>query len=243
MDKKIVLVTGASSGIGEAVAFKVAGRHHTVILSGRNRKKLEAMERAMASEGQRVVAIPGDLREEEQVRFVVAESLKTFGAIHAVVHCAGVFRMNKADDTPMELWREVLETNLTSTFLLAKYILPHFYRQGFGHFVGISSIAGRQGFPGETAYCASKWGLMGFLASLRMEARERGVRVTAVLPGATLTPAWNAYEGKLPSERMMAAACVADAVAFALDQPVEANVDEMLLMPSRDPFESAGKAT
>ena len=243
MDKKIVLVTGASSGIGETVARKLAARHHTVILTGRNRKKLEAMEREMASGGQRAVAIAGDLRKEDQVRFVVAESLKTFGAVHAVVHSAGVFRMCGVDDTPLELWEEVMDSNLTSTFLLAKHLAPHFYRQEFGHFIAISSIAGRGGFPAETAYCASKWGLMGFLESLRMESRGRGVRVTAILPGATLTPAWSTYAGKLPVERMMKPESVADAVEFALDQPREASVDEILVMPSRDPFEGSGKAT
>lgn len=243
MDKMIVLVTGASSGIGEAVARKLAALHHTVILTGRDKKKLEAMERSMASEGQRVVAIAGDLRDEAQVRFVVAEALKTFGAVHAAVHSAGVFRMKRADETPLDLWREVLDTNLTSTFLLAKHLLPHFYRQGAGHFVAISSIAGKRGFPAETAYCASKWGLMGFLQALRMEACELGVRVTAVLPGATLTPAWGTYAGKLPVERMMKPESVAEAVAFALGQPPEANVDELLIMPSRDPFGEAGKAT
>ncbi len=242
MDKKIILVTGASSGIGEAVADQLAREHHTVVLTGRNRKKIEAAAREMASRGQRVVAIPGDMTVEEDVRAIVAESLKTFGAVNAVVHSAGVFRMNRLEATPTEEWRQVLDTNLTSTYFLIKYLLPHFYKQGAGHVIALSSIAGKIGFPQETAYCASKWGLMGFLAALRLEAAPKGVKVTAILPGATLTPAWNTFGGKLPRESMMAAQTVAEAVSYALSQPAEANVDEIHLMPSRDPFGPAGKA-
>lgn len=236
MDKKIILVTGASSGIGEAVAGRLAEDRHTVVLTGRNRKKLEAMERSMASEGKRVVAVAGDLTQEEDARHIVAEALKTFGTLHAVVHSAGVFRMNRIESTPSEEFRQVLDTNLTSTFYLLKYLMPHFYKQGSGHVIALSSIAGKIGFPEETAYCASKWGLMGLLAALRLEAAPKGVKVTAILPGATLTPAWDTFTGPLPKDRLMSAESVADAVLFALSQPAAANVDEIHLMPSRDPF-------
>jgi NADP-dependent 3-hydroxy acid dehydrogenase YdfG len=241
MDKKIVLVTGASSGIGEAVARRLAAERHTVVLTGRNRKKLESMEREMASGGQRVVAIHGDLTREEDVRFIVAEALKTFGAVQALVHSAGIFRINRVEATSTEEFRQVLDTNLTSIYYLAKQLMPHFYRQGDGHVVAISSVAARQGFSGETAYCASKWGLMGFLEALRLEGGERGVKVTAILPGATLTPAWDVYKGELPKERMISAESVADAVLFALGQPDSTSVRELVVTPARDPFGPAGK--
>ena len=237
MDKKIVLVTGASSGIGEAVARRLAAEHHTVVLTGRNRSKLESMARAMAGQGQRVVAIAGDVTLEQDVRTIVAESLKTFGTVHALVHCAGIFRMNAVEATPTEEFRQVMDTNLTSTYFLLKFLMPQFYKQGDGHVVAIGSIAGKVGFPQETAYCASKWGLMGMLAALRMEAAPRGVKVTAILPGATLTPAWDTYPGELPTERLMSAESVADAVLFALSQPAAACVDELHLMPAKDPFQ------
>ena len=237
MDKKIVLVTGASSGIGEAVARRLAAEHHTVVLTGRNRFKLESMARAMAGEGQRVVAIAGDVTIEQDVRTIVAESLKTFGTVHALVHSAGIFRMNAVEATPTEEFRQVMDTNLTSTYFLLKFLMPQFYKQGDGHVVAIGSIAGKVGFPQETAYCASKWGLMGMLAALRMEAAPKGVKVTAILPGATLTPAWDTYPGELPTERLMSAESVADAVLFALSQPAAACVDELHLMPAKDPFQ------
>ena len=241
MDRKIILVTGASSGIGEAVARRLAAERHTVVLTGRNRKKLESMEREMASGGLRVVAIHGDLSREEDVRFIVGEALKTFGNIQALVHSAGIFRINRVEETSSDEFRQVMDTNLTSMYYLAKQIMPHFYRQGGGHVVAISSVAARQGFSGETAYCASKWGLMGFLEALRLEGAERGVRVTAVLPGPTRTPAWDLFKGSVLKERMISAESVADAVIYALSQPESTSVREVVVTPARDPFGAAGR--
>ena len=239
MDKKIVLVTGASSGIGEAVARRLGAEKHTVVLTGRNRERLVALERAMATKGQRVVAVAGDLTKEAEAREVVAESLKTFGALDALVHSAGIFRISPLETMTAKAFREVMDTNLTSLFLVLKSLLPHFYGRGRGQVVAISSIAGRQAFSDETAYCASKWGLQGFLEALRLEAGPKGVKVTSVLPGATWTPAWQAFEGEVPEEKLLASETVAAAVAYALAQPENALVESLVLRPSRDPFAEA----
>lgn len=241
MEQKVVIVTGATSGIGEAVARKLAGLRHTVVLTGRNRPKLEGMERALASAGQRAVAIPGDLTREDEARFVVTEALKTFGSIQVLVHSAGLFRLKAVETCSAEAFREVLDANLASLQFLLRVLLPHFYREGFGHVVALSSIAGRIGFASETAYCASKWGLMGYLEALRLEGEEKGVRVTAILPGATVTPAWQTFPSPLPAEKMLSAETVAEAVAFAVGQPANACVRELLIMPARDPFGGRSK--
>lgn len=243
MDKKIALVTGATSGIGEAIARRLAQEHHTVVLTGRNAKRLQTMEREMAKRGQRVVAIAGDLTREEEAQKVVAEALRTFGAVEVLVHSAGLFRVTRLEDSPAEEFRSVMDTNLTSLFFLSRALLPHFTKQGGGHIVAVSSVAARKGFPGETAYCASKWGLMGFLAALREEVRERGIRVTALLPGPTATHAWEPLRGKaaLRLDRMMSAEMVAEAALAAINQPAIACVEEIVIAPTRDPFEGRAK--
>ena len=241
MDRKIILVTGATSGIGEATARRLAALKHTVILTGRNRDKIEEMERSMASVGQRVVGLAGDLTREEDARFVASEALKTFGTVHVLVHSAGIFKLSRAEKTGAEEFRQVLDTNLTSLQHLLSYLLPHFYKEGSGHVVAISSVAGRLAFPLETAYCSSKWGLMGYLGALRMEAAERGVRVTAILPGPTLTPEWDGSDGAFDRDKMLTALNVAEAVSFAVGQPENACIEEILIMPSRDPFGGARK--
>ncbi len=237
MKNEIVLVTGASSGIGEACARLLSEHGYTVILSARTKKKLQAIEREMADSGKRALTIAGDATKDHDARNIVNESLKTFGAIHAIVHSAGVFRMNRVEATPPEEFRQVLDTNLTSLFYLLRHLLPHFYKQKRGRVIAISSILGKQAYPLETAYCASKWGLMGFLSALREEARENGVTVTAICPGATLTPAWETYPKPLPEGKLIEARTVAETVAFALEQPAAACVDELVITPAKGPIE------
>jgi len=237
MNNEIVLVTGASSGIGEACARLLSERGYTVVLCARTKKKLQAIERELTDRGERALAIAGDVTKDNDARNVINESLKTFGAIHAIVHSAGVFRMNRVEATSPEEFRQLLDTNLTSLFYLLRHLLPHMYKQKRGRIVAISSILGKDAYPSESAYCASKWGLMGFLKALREEARERGVTVTAICPGATLTPSWDSYPKPLPEGKLIEAGTVASAVAFALQQPPAACVDELVITPAKGPIE------
>ncbi len=236
MERKVVLVTGATSGIGEAAARELAQRRHTIVLSGRDRGRIVALERELSAKGLRVVAIPGDLAVETDARDVVAESLKTFGEVHALVHAAGAFQVSRLEETSPEVFRAVLDANLTSLQHLLRHLLPHFYVRGRGHVVAIGSIAARRAFSLETAYCAAKWGLLGFLEALRLEGRERGLKVTLVNPGPTATPIWSAYPGHAPLDKMLRPEDVARAAAFALDQPENVLVEEISVTPSRDPF-------
>lgn len=236
MRNEIVLVTGASSGIGEATARLLAANRYTVVLTGRNREKLIALEKEMIDKGQRAVAIPGDLREEQEARAVVTEALKTFGTVHALVHSAGIFRMRPVHETPTQEFREVMETNLTSFFFLTKYLLPHLQRQAHGHIIALSSVLGKEAHARQTAYCASKWGLMGFLGALREEVRDHNIQVTALCPGAVRTPSWDSVPGPIPEDRILTPETVAAAVKYALEQPSEASVDELVLTPTRGPI-------
>jgi NADP-dependent 3-hydroxy acid dehydrogenase YdfG len=232
MDKEIVLLTGASSGIGRAVALKLAEAHHTVVLTARRGDILAKVARELTPSARGVMAIPADATAEDDVRRVVEDSLRAFGTIHALVHCAGWGTVKPLQEMTAEEWRRTLDTNLTSLFYFAKYLLPHFLRRRHGHLVALSSIAGREPFPNHTAYCASKFGLMGLLGALRKEVRGTGVTITAVCPGATDTPYWDDIPGDWPREKMMDAETVADAVLFALGQPESACLEELVLQPA-----------
>lgn len=236
MDKEIVLLTGASSGIGRAVATKLAAADFTVVLTARRSDLLAELEREIASNAGRAVAVPADVTVEDEVRHVVDECIATFGTAHALVHCAGWGAVKPLHETSTEEWRRTLDTNLTSLYFFAKYLLPHFFRQGHGHVVALSSIAGKEAFRDHTAYCASKFGLMGLLGALRKEARGRGITVTAVCPGATDTPYWDNIPGDWPRGKMMTAETVADAVVFALRQPESACLEELVVQPAGGPL-------
>ncbi len=231
-----VIITGATSGIGRAVAGKLAGRGLPLVFGGRSQKKLAAMVTEFEARGLEVAAQPGDLKKQADAERLVDLALETFGAVGTLIHSAGVFRLNLLQDTPPEEFRDILETNLFSLYYLTHKLAPHLYKRKQGHILAVSSVAARVGFAKETAYCASKWGLMGFLAALREEARPHGVKISALVPGATVTPAWDAYQGTLPLERMMDVDTVAGAAVYMLDQPPEACVDELVLAPSAGPF-------
>jgi len=235
MDAKTIVVTGATSGIGEATARKLAALGHRVFLTGRNRAKLDALKRDLSA-GASVGTATADLAVAEEARALAAEAIRTFGSVDVLVHSAGIFRMGGAELTSAEEFKRVLDTNLTSLQHLMRDLLPHFYERRSGHVVAISSIAGRVGYPAETAYCSSKWGLMGYLSALRMEAGERGVRVTAIMPGPTLTPEWEASKGEIIPENMLRPEDVAETVAFAVGQPQNSCIEELLIMPSLSPF-------
>lgn len=234
MDKEIVLLTGASSGIGRAVALKLADAHHTVIVTARTKERLTPVEKEISARGRRVLALPADLTREEDVRGLVEESLKTFGTVHSIVHCAGWGTIKPVHETSPEEWRRTLDANLTSLFLLTRALLPHFLRRRHGRVVALSSVAGRHAFRDHAAYCASKFGLMGLLGALRAEVRGRGITVTAICPGPTDTPFWEGLGTPRPAAILHPEA-VADAVLFALGQPESACVEELVIQPSGGP--------
>jgi len=231
MSNKVLLVTGSTSGIGEVTARRLAGEGFTVLLTGRNKDKLDLLERELVDKGQKAVAIPADLTQESQVKALVEEGLKTFGAIHGLVHCAGVFTMKRLEETPTEEYRHVSETNLSSTFALLRNLLPHFYKRGEGQVVVISSVLGIESHPMMSVYSASKWGLQGLVNSLREEAREKGVKVTSICPGPVLTPPWRSHPHDIPEGSILKPEDVAEAVVFCVKQPKYSSVDELVIKP------------
>jgi short-subunit dehydrogenase len=231
MSNKVILVTGASSGIGEIAARRLAEEGFTTLLTGRNKNKLDILERELVDRGLKAVAIPADLKEEDQVKALIEEGLKTFGTIHTLVHSAGIFIMKRLEDTSVDEYKDIIETNLSSTFILLKTLLPHLYKHGGGHIIAISSILGIESHPLVSAYSASKWGLQGLLNSLREEAREKGVKVTSICPGPVLTPPWKAYPYEIPEGSILQPEDVAEAIVFVVKQPQYSSVNELVMNP------------
>jgi NADP-dependent 3-hydroxy acid dehydrogenase YdfG len=231
MASKVILVTGATSGIGEVTAKRLAEEGFTVLLTGRNKAGLDKLERELVDKGLRAVAIPADARKENEIRALVDEGLKTFGTINALVHSAGVFTMKSLEETTYEEFKTILETNLDSTFNLLRALLPHFYKQSKGEVVVLSSVLGVEGHPFVGAYSASKWGLQGLLNSVREEAREKGVKVTTICPGPVLTPPWKAYPHEIPEDAILMPEDVAEAVVFTLKQPRRSSVEHIVMKP------------
>lgn len=225
----LAVVSGAGSGLGAEIALALARRGHPLALLGRRRENLEHV---LAEAGGNGTAWPCDVRDESALGAAVAAAIASAGPPEVVIPAAGLALVARLEDTTTADFTAVVETNLRGAFLLARACLPAMRQRERSWFIAILSVAARRGFPGWSAYCASKWGLAGMLAALREEVRGSGVRVSGIFPGATATPLWSSLPGDWNRAAMMPAAEVSRAVCFVLDAPDSAVVEEIMVTPS-----------
>lgn len=185
----VVVVTGASSGIGRATALAFARRGATLVVTARRAGPLEELARECELLGGRALVVPGDVRDPRVLGEVAREAVESFGRIDVWGNNAGVSMLARFEDTPLQLFREVLDTNLMGYVHGARAALPVFREQGRGVLVQVSSMVGKVGQAFTTAYAASKFGILGLTESLRGELLDvPGIQVCAVLPSSTDTP-------------------------------------------------------
>jgi NAD(P)-dependent dehydrogenase (short-subunit alcohol dehydrogenase family) len=191
LNGKVAIVTGASSGIGRATALLFAQEGAKIVVSARRQAALEALAAEIEQGGGKAVAVVGDIRDEALAERIVATAVARFGGLDiAFNNAGGTGEMAPGPEISTEGWRETLDINLTSAFLGAKHQLPAMVARGGGSLIFTSSFVGYSaGFPGMAAYAASKAGLIGLTHVLAVEFGGRGVRVNAILPGGTDTPA------------------------------------------------------
>jgi NAD(P)-dependent dehydrogenase (short-subunit alcohol dehydrogenase family) len=224
---KVAVVTGASRGIGKAIADVLLAHGCTVIAVSRNVSS-EPKNRQPKTENRKRLSC--DVRDEHSVAQLFVAVKKQFARLDILVNNAGMaHRMANIEDLPLNVWREVLDTNLTGMFLCTRAALPLMARGGV--IVNNLSVAARGVFPGESAYCASKHGALGFSETLREEVRSEGIRVISLLPGPTRTELWNQFWPDAPREKMMSPETVARALIAAITLPENATVEELRLGP------------
>jgi NAD(P)-dependent dehydrogenase (short-subunit alcohol dehydrogenase family) len=230
---KVALITGASRGIGLAIAKRLAHEGCRVVITARDRKALQTAERALKkiSPGPQILAHTADVREPESVAALFAAVKKQFGRLDILINNAGISHaVAEVERLPLAAWREVMETDLTGMFVVTQAALP-LLRRG-ATIVNNLSIAATRVFAGQSAYCAAKHGALGLTRTLRAELRPRGIRVIALMPGATDTEIWNQFWPEAPRKRMLRPETVAQAVLHALLLPPESTVEEITLMPT-----------
>jgi 3-oxoacyl-[acyl-carrier protein] reductase len=219
------LITGASRGIGRAIAVRLAAEGHHLLLCGRDRQALDSTGETARRRGSEVTPIAANLAEPSEVAAVVQEA--GAGPLDLLVHNAGVAYVKSVEKTEPEEWLQTLAVNVTAPFLLTRGLLP-VLSEGSA-VVHILSVAARTGFPGWSSYCMSKFALEGFSQSLREELRPRRVRVVNVYPSAVDTDIWSNISGSWDRSRMIAAEEVAEAIAYALSRPADVAVSEISL--------------
>lgn len=188
---KTAIVTGASSGIGYATALLFAREGAGVVVTARRREALERLVEAIADEGGRAVALAGDVRDEAHAKALVDLAVAEFGGLDIAFNNAGFTgEMGETPQVSLAGWRETIDVNLTGAFLAAKHQIPAMLDAGGGSIIFTSSFVGHTvGMPGMGAYAAAKAGLIGLTQALAAEYGPRGIRVNALLPGGTDTPA------------------------------------------------------
>ena len=184
---KVVWITGASSGIGEALAYAFAKERALLILTARDKNKLEKVREKCLLNTSQCWLYPADLSETEKIGDLVNSVLEQTGKIDLLINNAGLSQRSLAKETPVQIDRDIMELNFFSVITLTKLVLAYMLKNGSGHLVVISSITGKFGFPMRTAYCASKHAVQGYFEALRAELVDDNIQVTIVSPGRVNT--------------------------------------------------------
>ncbi|HEY0318565.1 MAG TPA: SDR family oxidoreductase [Solirubrobacterales bacterium] len=231
-DDPVLLITGASSGIGAATARAAAGSYR-LVLAARRLDQLEALAAELGGE-ERAIAVRCDVSEWDQVQALAAAGLDHFGRIDAVFANAGFGAKRGFLEESVEHWRSMVLTNVYGVALTLRATLPHLLERGDGHFLITSSVAGRRALPGSL-YSATKWAATAIGESLRAELRQMhdntSIRVTVVEPGMTDTPFFDTR----PGESALRDSDIAKAVMYALEQRPGVDVNEILIRPTSQP--------
>ena len=184
MKNKVVIISGASSGIGKACAWHFAKNGSKVVLAARSIDKLKVIGEEMMSAGYEVLTIQADVGIEEDCQHLISETISKFKGIDVLINNAGISMRATFEDMDLSVMKKVMDINFYGTVFCTKYALPHILKSK-GSVVGVSSIAGYKGLPARTAYSASKFAIQGFLESLRIENLKKGLHVLIACPGFT----------------------------------------------------------
>ncbi|MBW8771728.1 MAG: SDR family oxidoreductase [Gemmatimonadetes bacterium] len=227
------LVTGATEGIGRAIAFTLGRAGYKVGVCARTPAKVDALLRDLGAAGVSAAGRPCDVGEPAQVAALVAEVTGRLGPVDVLVNNAGIGVLMPFADLTLADWDAVMATNLRGLYLMTSAVLPGMRARKGGAIVNISSLAGKRGFPGGTAYSASKHAIMGFSESLMLEVRKDGVRVVAICPGSVDTKMIHAQDlfEKDPA-KILKPEDVATAVLNVLQLPARATISQLDIRPS-----------
>ena len=238
---KVALVTGASSGIGEATALVLARAGARVAIAARRRERLDGVARRIADLRSESLVLEADVAKVRDAESIVEKTVGRWGRLDVLVNNAGVMLLSPVDRARVEDWQRMLDLNLLGLMAVTRAALPHLRRQKDGHVVNISSTAGRVANPDASVYAATKFGVGAFSEALRREVYRDGIRVTVVEPGAVATELRDHVPDPDTRERIdtwarsmrqLQSEDVAAAILYAVSQPPHVNVNEILLRPT-----------
>ena len=239
---KVALVTGASSGIGEATAYALAAQGAYVAASARRADRLNAVVKRIQDSGGQAISIVADIVDEAQANDTVNRTVGRWGRLDILVNNAGIMLLGKIANANTEDWRRMININILGLMYTTRAALAVMQGQKSGHIVNISSVAGRTARVGSGAYNVTKWGVVAFSEALRQEVLADNIRVTVVEPGAVATElqshitdpeARRETEEWIRSITPLQGEDIANAIVYAVTQPQYVDINEMLIRPSQ----------
>ena len=233
LEGNIALITGASRGIGLAIARKLAQLGARLSLCARDAARLDSAAAELRHSGFETLTMVADVTHSHEIQNLVDRTHRELGPIDILVNNAGIGRFGPAHQMSEADWDAVLDTNLKSVFLVTRAVAPGMIERKKGHIVNISSLAGKNAFAGGGIYCASKWGLMGLTACMAEDLRAHNIRVSAVCPGSVATD-FSPHTGRDQS-KLLQPEDVAHAVATIVTQAPQSFISEIDLRPTQKP--------
>ena len=225
---ELAVITGASSGLGRAIAIRLAKEDFHLILASRNNEKLLSLQTEISDAGGKSTIIPTDVTSESSVGNLV-DKVEAIGTVSVVINNSGLGLFSKIAEHSIEDFDRQISVNLRGAFLVSRGFIPGMKNNQAGKLVFINSVAGKWGYPFSAGYVASKFGLTGLANSLRNELREDNIKVISVFPGAIDSPFWDAVNANFPREEMMTSEDVAETVVHSIMIPGISVIEEIVM--------------
>ena len=241
---KVIVITGASSGLGEAAARHLSAEGASLVLGARRVDRLEALARDLTAQGGRALALATDVTDRAQVQRLVDAAVETHGRIDVLVNNAGLMPQSPLDRLKVDEWDRMIDVNLKGVLYGIAAALPHMQRQRSGHIVNVSSVAGHKVRAGTSVYAATKHAVRALSEGLRQEVKPWNIRTTVISPGVVATelpetvsdPDTRDRVRQLYDELAIPADSFARALAYAIGQPDDVDINEILFRPTRQEF-------
>ncbi|WP_299257753.1 SDR family oxidoreductase [uncultured Aquimarina sp.] len=241
LDKSVLIITGASSGIGEATALKLAEKGVRVVLTARRKDKLEELKDKIEKKGGNALVITGDVTKKEDFDSIVSKTLNEYNTINGIINNAGLMPLSYVKNLKTEEWEKMVDVNIKGVLNGVAAVLPTLIENKGGHIINISSTAAYKYFPGGAVYCATKAAVKMFSEGLRQELSPKyGINVTSIEPGAVSTELMETITDEEILEKLsdmqkmttLEAEDIAEAIYYAISQPKRVNINDVYIMPS-----------
>ncbi|MFD2562148.1 SDR family oxidoreductase [Aquimarina rubra] len=241
LENSVIIITGASSGIGEATALKLAKHGAKVVLTARREDRLEKLKKKIEDEGGKALVVTGDVTKKEDFETIVSKTLETFDTINVIINNAGLMPLSYVEKLKTDEWNTMIDVNIKGVLNGVSAVLPTLIKNKGGHIVNISSTAAYQYFPGGAVYCATKAAVKMFSEGLRKElAPKYGINVTSIEPGAVSTELTETITDQdildkfsdMMNMTTLESEDIAEAILYALTQPARVNINDIHVLPS-----------